>query len=115
TLPLPDAPRPYHTIMDVKCPSSGEAEHFRKDNVALLQTGDELKFVVAGRRDFGWMLNCIDRLAIDTEKVRVLVAPVYQVCALRDLAEWVLAAQRSNLRLQPQLHRVIWPEVERGR
>ena len=39
-------------IVDVKCPDSGEADTFQIDNLAVLGPEDEVKFVLATRRDY---------------------------------------------------------------
>ena len=37
-------------IMDLKCPSSGEVERNRLENIAHLKATDEIKFVIGTRR-----------------------------------------------------------------
>ena len=39
-------------ILDVKCPGSGEGETFCMENLAVLNSRDQLKFVLAGRQDY---------------------------------------------------------------
>src|SRR3954468_18563703 len=41
-------------IMDLKCPSSGEAARNRIENIAHLKATDEVKFVIATREDYDW-------------------------------------------------------------
>src|SRR5258706_5401863 len=41
-------------IMDLKCPSSGEAARNRFENVAHLKSTDEIKFVIATMEDYEW-------------------------------------------------------------
>src|SRR5271157_766438 len=41
-------------IMDLKCPSSGECERNRWENLAHLKAGDEIKFVIGTLQDYEW-------------------------------------------------------------
>lgn len=99
-------------IMDLKCPSSGESDKIRWENLTSLKPDDELKFVIANRDDYQWARSIIidQRLAA---KCLVLLSPVYQTLQPHTLAKWILT-DGLPVRLQIQLHRVIWPESERG-
>jgi 7-carboxy-7-deazaguanine synthase len=112
TLRLPET-RNYHVIMDIKCPSSGASEEFCRNNPGLLQAGDEVKFVIADRKDFDWALNEIQRYALASREIALLAAPVHGELAPTELASWILASNLP-LRLQLQLHKIIWPESLRG-
>ena len=48
-----------HIIMDLKCPDSEECERNRFENLAHLKSTDEIKFVLASRRDFDWAVATI--------------------------------------------------------
>ena len=48
-------------IVDLKCPSSGEAARNRWENLACLRPTDQLKFVIASRQDYQWAKACIAR------------------------------------------------------
>src|SRR5688500_18443322 len=41
-------------IMDLKCPSSGESELNRLENLAHLKSTDEVKFVIGTQQDYDW-------------------------------------------------------------
>src|SRR5260221_12438495 len=41
-------------IMDLKCPSSGEAARNRWENLPHLKATDEVKFVISTREDYEW-------------------------------------------------------------
>ncbi|MFQ5742887.1 MAG: radical SAM protein [Acidobacteriota bacterium] len=99
-------------IMDLKCPSSQECERNDFANLDHLEDGDEIKFVIATREDYDWAVAQIrgKRLA---ERWPVLLSPVWGELAPHLLADWVLA-DGLPVRLQLQLHKIIWPGVERG-
>ncbi|MFW5915416.1 MAG: 7-carboxy-7-deazaguanine synthase QueE [Planctomycetota bacterium] len=113
-------PEDASRIMDVKCPGSGEKGTTLEDNFAELNGGDEVKFVIADRDDFDWAC----RVVADRDlcgKCPVLFSPVSNRAGTDDpalsgrrLAEWILDTG-SPIRLQLQLHRLLWPHAERGR
>lgn len=95
--------------MDIKCPSSGMAEHMIFDNVNMLWPNDQLKFVIADDRDYDYALKVLE----ETEpQCHVIFTPVGGT-QLDILAQWVLR-DGLNVRVLPQLHKLIWGG-ERGR
>ena len=102
-----------HKIMDFKCPSSGMESHNDYSNVGHLTRNDELKFVVGDRQDFDWACDVIRRYDLTSRVGTVLFSPVYRKLSGGDLAKWVLDCGIS-VRLQLQLHRILWPDRARG-
>ncbi|MGH7503585.1 MAG: radical SAM protein [Longimicrobiales bacterium] len=101
-----------HTIMDLKCPGSGEVERNRWSNLDHLTGKDEIKFVIADRIDYDWAVDVIRSRGLDARvhagTLRaLLISPVWDRMDFRELAEWVLA-DRLPVRYQIQLHKVIW-------
>ncbi|MBI3948916.1 MAG: radical SAM protein [Acidobacteria bacterium] len=98
-------------IMDLKAPGSGHEHSNRWENIKHLKPEDEVKFVIADRRDFDWACGVIERYNL-TRRVTVLFSPAWGICDPKDLAEWIL---RSGVeaRMQVQLHKYIWgPDVQ---
>ena len=93
-------------ILDIKCPGSGEASKNLWDNLDHLNPKDEVKFVLADRADYEWSRKILDRYNIH-KKVKVLFSPVYDKLDLKELAAWVLE-DNLPVRVQTQLHKVIW-------
>jgi len=93
-------------IVDLKAPGSGESGRNRWQNLDLLTTRDELKFVLKDRADYEWARAVIieRRLAARTP---LLFSPVQGALEPRELAEWILA-DRLPVRLQLQLHKLLW-------
>lgn len=110
--PLP-VRRHWHAILDVKCPGSGMHERMYWLNLERLQALDELKFVIGDRADFDYAVFHIRKHDLARRGVPLLVAPVAGALPLAELAAWILASGLP-LRLQVQLHKLIWPGVERG-
>ena len=101
-----------HVILDVKCPGSGMADRMRWENLALLRTKDEAKFVINNRADYEWARSIVTQYGLATQ-CTVLFGPVFGDLDLRQLAEWILA-DRVPVRLQVQLHKIIWDPAMRG-
>ncbi len=107
-------------IIDVKCPDSGEADTFEMRNLDVLDTKDEVKFVIMTRRDYEFAreFTAEHRLA---ERVRqVLFSPVFddpagkwQGLEARTLVEWMLA-DGLPVRLGLQLHKFVWDPATKG-
>ena len=117
-------------IMDLKCPSSGEAERNLFSNLAHLKATDEIKFVIGTQEDYDWA-----RQQIATHKLAAIcpllfswahpLAPEQQHPALkkvpaghtpitrRALAEKIIA-DALPVRFQIQQHKIIWPAEQRG-
>jgi 7-carboxy-7-deazaguanine synthase len=107
-----------HKIMDLKCPGSGEVEKNLWSNLRHLTARDEVKFVVKDRGDYEWTRAVIRERGLDerlqTGSLRaILVSPVWEEVNLKDLASWILE-DALPVRLQMQLHKLIWDPNARG-
>ena len=91
-------------VMDLKTPSSTEKSQNRYENIALLESKDQLKFVIASRSDFDWCCSILEDYDVLSD---VLFSPVYESLKPVDLADWILEKQ-LNVRLQVQLHKLLW-------
>lgn len=95
-------------ILDVKCPASGEAERNHWPNLERLRADrDEIKFVVVDRADWDYACDVIDRYELERRAHAILISPVWGQTDLRALADLV-SASGLNVRMQMQLHKMIW-------
>jgi len=99
-------------IVDLKAPGSGMEGQNNLDNIQYLDRKDQIKFVVADRRDYEWAKQMMAEHAL-AEKAQVLFSPVFGELHPRELAEWILA-DRLPARLQIQLHKYLWDPNQRG-
>ncbi len=99
-------------IVDIKCPSSGEEQANRWQNIEELRAGDQIKFVVGDRDDYEYAQRVIETYAL-TARCTVLISPVFGKIKARTLADWILR-DRLDVRLQLQMHKYIWPPDMRG-
>ena len=100
-------------IVDVKCPGSGESDKNDWTNLDVLSPHDEVKFVIADRRDFDYAADLVRRHRLASRCAAVLFSPVHGVLHPRTLSEWILA-DGVPARLQVQLHKYVWPASARG-
>ena len=112
SLPIDRVPAGVRRIIDVKCPASGEVERNRWDNLAGLRDGDELKFVLAGREDYEWAAGQVRERGLDG-RAPVLFSAVHDGLDAGEMASWVLD-DRLPVRVQLQMHKLLWPGVEKG-
>lgn len=109
-----------HIIMDLKCPDSGESAGNRWANLDLLKPTDEIKFVIASRKDFDWTIRTIRDYDLD-RRFPLLLSPVFSAPTNNpaptiepaELAQWLLESG-LQARLQLQLHKLIWDPQARG-
>jgi len=112
-IPLNDVDPRVHKIVDLKCPSSGMGSHNHYENVEYLTRNDEIKFVVGDRDDFDWACDAIRRYDLSSRVGTLLFSPVYKKLPYDLLAQWVLDCGLP-VRMQLQLHKIVWPGAMRG-
>ena len=91
-------------VMDIKTPSSTEEHQNRYENLPILKSKDQLKFVIASRSDFDWCNEILDNHEVESE---ILFSPVYESLKPVELADWILE-KKLNIRLQVQLQKLLW-------
>lgn len=96
-------------ILDLKTPGSQEMQRNLYENIDYLRPQDEVKFVICDEQDYTWSKGIVSQYRL-TEKCQVLFSPSYQQLPAQRLADWILA-DHLPVRLQVQLHKVIWGDV----
>jgi len=99
-------------ILDVKCPTSGEAERNDWSNLERLRSNtDEVKFVVADQSDWEFTRQIIAKYQLEQQAKAILISPAWGQIDLQQLAKWI-AESGLKIRMQLQLHKYIWgPDV----
>jgi 7-carboxy-7-deazaguanine synthase len=97
-------------IVDLKPPSSGEAEKNCWENLALLTRQDEIKILIANRVDYDWATARIREYDLPA-RCGVLLSPVQEMQDATELAEWILA-DGLDARFQIQLHKRLWGNMQ---
>ena len=123
--PLANIPKAVHKIVDVKCPDSGEGSTFHSQNLLAMTRNDELKFVIASRRDYEFARDFVRDEPLLSRLNDVFFSPAFRKDATgsrdashclidpRDLADWILA-DGLNVRLGFQIHKFIWDPATKG-
>ncbi|HXA77513.1 MAG TPA: radical SAM protein [Candidatus Acidoferrales bacterium] len=113
-------PREVIKIVDVKCPDSGEPESFDLANLDAVSGNDEIKFVIASRRDYDFARDFTARHRLAERVHQVLFSAVFADPAgswpgleARELVEWILA-DGLPVRLGMQLHKFVWHPAMKG-
>jgi len=96
-------------IVDVKAPGSGMQHANLAENLDRLGERDELKFVLADRRDFDWSIALVAAGDLDRRHV-VTFSPVWGSLPAIELANWIRDSGRP-IRLGLQLHKLLWGDV----
>jgi len=112
SLPIENVPAGVSRIIDIKCPGSGFSDANHWENLDNLRRGDELKFVLAGRADYEWAADQI-RLRNLAGRYPLIFTPVHGELDPGELAGWIVE-DRLRVRVQVQLHKLLWPRAERG-
>jgi len=117
-------------IMDLKCPSSGEVDRNRWQNIDHLKATDEIKFVIGTVEDYEWakqqierhqlasrcplLMSWVEPLAAQQQHASLKKVPHGQTpITRRELAERIIS-DALPVRFQVQMHKVIWPKDARG-
>lgn len=113
-------PRAVIKIVDVKCPDSRESGKFDMANLDVMDAKDEVKFVIASRRDYEFAKEFTARHNLAKRVAQVLFSPVFPDPAgawsglrARQLTEWILA-DGLPVRLGLQLHKFVWDPATKG-
>lgn len=98
--------------MDHKCVSSGMNAHMVQTNYGLLQKKDVLKVVVQNRADLEELQALCHRLA--TREFEIYVSPVWDQIETEQIVEYLKENDLYDVRLQVQLHKIIWGKDAQG-
>ena len=97
-------------VVDLKTPGSKEQHRNLLENIPLLTTHDQVKFVICDRGDYDWAKAMVAEHGI-TARCEVLFSPSFSQVSPRELAEWILA-DRLPVRFQMQLHKQLWGDAQ---
>ncbi len=100
-------------VMDIKCPSSGESDKTDWDNLGRLDLKDEIKFIISDKSDYDWAKEIIALRDLKS-RAKLIMSPVEDKMNPSKLAEWILE-DKLDIRLQLQIHKILWPRAKRGR
>ncbi len=106
-------PPAVHKIVDLKTPSSREADRNDLRNFESMNANDELKFVIGSRADYDWSVAMLRQHRLDQRPFSLLFSTVFSALEPVRLAEWIIA-DRLPVRFQLQQHKYLWKPDARG-
>lgn len=119
SLTIDQVPDQCVAILDVKCPDSGSKDSFMTENIDLIRQrlaatpgSCELKFVLSSKKDYLWAKDFLTKHQL-LGLLPLLFSPVQPSLAAEELAAWLME-DGLDVRLQLQLHTILWPNSSRG-
>jgi len=100
-------------IVDIKCPGSGESGKNMLDNLNRLNAKDQAKFVITNRGDYEYAKEILRQIPGWFLRENILFSPVSGKMEFSDLAKWILE-DKLMVRFHIQLHKIIWPDIDKG-
>jgi 7-carboxy-7-deazaguanine synthase len=98
-------------IMDYKLPDSGESDKMVISNLGMLRKQDELKFVIGSNRDFEEAVRILQEYPT---QALPLFSPVWETMPPVKLVQLMLEHGLAGVKLNMQLHKLIWDPAARG-
>jgi 7-carboxy-7-deazaguanine synthase len=107
-------PEYVHIVLDIKAPDSGEMEKNKYENLQWVKTTDDIKIVVASKKDFEFAEEVVEKYSLsETMKNPLIVQPAFGQLEPAELGEWVKASGKF-LRMGLQLHKYIYEPTLRA-
>lgn len=111
--PFLQAAPQVHFTMDYKLPTSGMENQMHLPNLSLLRETDTLKFVCGSAFDLTRAKEIVDKFALET-RVPIYLSPVFGKITPADMVDFMKDKAMTQVRLQLQLHKFIWPPEQKG-
>lgn len=97
--------------MDYKSISSGENSKMNPANFRYLREQDVLKFVVGSKEDLVDMKRIIETYS---PSCNIFVSPIFNQIETSEIVEFIKDNKLNEVRVQVQLHKIIWEPSKRG-
>lgn len=100
--------RSWKYVMDVKTPSSGVEAKNHFENLKVLHSNDEVKFVIANRVDYDYMKQVLNKYPT---KAKILLSPMFdknlKPVIGNELVQWILEDRLTEVKVQLQIHKFL--------
>lgn len=104
--------RPSFT-MDYKLPESGSENDMYLENFCLLKNTDTVKFVCSSIDDLEKAKYMVEKYHL-TKVCAVYISPVFGKIEPADMVNYMIENNLNDIKLQIQMHKVIWDPNLRG-
>lgn len=99
--------------LDYKLPGSGMESAMDTENFNRLKPEDTVKFVASDRKDLIRAKEIIGEYGL-AERCHVILSPVFGSIHPEDMVEFMKEQKLNDIRMQIQMHKVIWDPEQRG-
>lgn len=100
-------------IVDFKLPSSNMTDRMNLNNLNVVGNNDVYKFVLGSIEDLKMAYAIITKYDL-TSKCLVYLSPVSGNINMQEIVEFMKDKKLNKVRLQVQLHKLIWDKEARG-
>lgn len=100
-------------ILDYKLPSSKMTKEMSENNLNVVDSNDVYKFVVGSIEDLQLAYEIIKDYDL-TSKCLVYFSPVFGDIELHEIVEFMKEKNLNKVKLQVQLHKIVWNKDTRG-
>lgn len=100
--------------MDYKLPSSGFENSMKIENFQYLTKNDSVKFVSGNLEDLNKAKQIIDKYDLINKGISIFISPVFGKIELSQIVDFMKENNMNDVRMQIQLHKVIWHPDTRG-
>ena len=110
--PFCEKDRPAFTL-DYKLPGSGCEARMNTANYGLLRSEDTVKFVIGSREDLERAKEIMEQYGL-IGRCQVYLSPVFGQIEPAEMAAFLTEHRMNGVRMQIQIHKVIWDPEKRG-
>lgn len=100
-------------ILDFKLPSSKMTDMMNLENLDLVEDDDVYKFVIGSKDDLKYAKKILDRYDL-TSKCKVFFSPILGMIEMNEIVEFMKENNLNRVKLQVQLHKLVWDKDARG-
>ncbi len=100
-------------IVDFKLPSSKMSENMNYNNLKCVEEKDVYKFVLGSMDDLEKAYEIIKEYDL-AQKCLVYLSPVTESIEMSEIVEFMKSHNMNKVKLQVQLHKIIWDKDTRG-
>lgn len=101
-------------IVDYKTPSSNMEKFMDMENFNILRDRDCVKFVVSSLEDLEKMEEILNTTDLYKTEAEIFVSPVFGNIDPKEIVEFLLKRKLVKIRVQIQMHKVIWDPMMKG-
>ena len=99
--------------LDYKSPSSGCEDKMILDNFNFIDSRDSVKLVVGNEKDLEKARYIIEKFNL-SDRCQVFLSPIFGMIKPEKIVDFMIDKNLNDIKLQIQMHKVIWDPNKRG-